>query len=527
MGTTETERQLVALPRGKGRVYLNWRLLPEDDPREAFHVERRFGEGPWQQITKAPVTEATEFTDTPEPAGLYRYRVVSARGPSRAVSMDTTLPATNLAVEFALVRAPSLKRVRMAVGDLDDDGRCEFLVLDGKDGRLVLTAYTLDGEVMWEAETGLPAAGGWDGRSWHVPFMARDVNDDGRTEVVFHTAGEDGFEGDYYERGEPHERLVAVDGQTGETVWQAPWPGTHPRVMLNVGRLRGDHGAPSVVVVDGTYGDELVTAVDGATGQLQWQVRQERPAGHNVDIGDVDDDGRQEVIVGGVCYRGDGTVLWQAEPFGHTDVSKPARYLPDRPGLQTLFLVESHNPGVYLVDQGGRTIWQEPFGHAHWCWIGRHEGCGDTLMIHAAEKGEREYFPVYYPDGRVLGEFTRWQAHHYAAVGWRADGCTAFINRGRQAIVGLDERLDEYPLPGAELPTGTRLKDRNHVCLDIVGDYREEYVGVDYEKGTLFVAANPQPARRRAPSPNEDPAYRRERSQFGTGYYTYLCPPAP
>ena len=39
----------------------------------------------------------------------------------------------------------------------------------------------------------------------------------------------------------------------------------------------------------------------------------------------VDADGVQEVICGGVCYNGDGTVRWHAEPFGHTDISKPAR----------------------------------------------------------------------------------------------------------------------------------------------------------------------------------------------------------
>ena len=71
--------------------------------------------------------------------------------------------------------------------------------------------------------------------------------------------------------------------------------------------------------------------------------------------------GAWRCIAGGICYRGDGTVLWEAEPFGHTDVSKPAKFLPDVPGLQVLYLVEKENPGVYLVDAQGKTLWKVPF----------------------------------------------------------------------------------------------------------------------------------------------------------------------
>jgi len=278
-------------------------------------------------------------------------------------------------VEFSLRRPAQLPFVRMAVGELCNDGRCGFLVLDADGPELVLDAFSLAGRPLWGFRTGLPARGGWDGRSWHVPFAAWDVNADGRTEVLLH-AGPGGARGDdSYEAAGPDERLVALDAATGEVVWQVPWPARRPRVMLTVAHLDGPDEPACAVVLDGTYGDELVTAVDGATCHTRWQVRHERPAGHNLDAADLTEDGA------------------------------------------------------------------------------------------------------------------------------------------------------EQPLSGGELPLGARLKARNHVCVDLLGDYREEFAGIDHERGTVFVATNPAPTRRRAFSPMQDFAYRHERSQLGSGYYTYIAPP--
>jgi hypothetical protein len=145
-------------------------------------------------------------------------------------------------------------------------------------------------------------------------------------------------------------------------------------------------------------------------------------------------------------------------------------------------------------------------------------------MIHAAEKGEKLFFPVYYPDGRLWRELTKHQAHRYAAVGWAADGVTCFAHRIEKQIVRLDEQAEPQVIPGSALPVGSGF-GRIQIAADLVGDFRENFAAVDYERGTFFVAANPEPAGRRRLSPLEDFAYRHERSQIGSGYYTYICPP--
>ena len=424
--TQSIDRFLTALPRGEGQVYLSWRLLTDDSPSAVFEVQRRQPGGTWETVSSEPIMDSTDFVDTVAEKTVYEYRVIENDRHSEPVTVDAGANPTNLAFEFPLCYPPERYPYLFAIGDLENNGRYGVVIRESRQGRIQVCAYTLAGKRLWQIDTGLPDRGGWDGRGHHVPVVVCDINGDGRSEVLFHRGPGHEFPDHFYAEAGPDETLVAVDSETGDVVWETEWHATRPRVMFTTGYLNGMDAAPSIVILDGTYGDVVLTAVDGRSGNVQWRVEQARPAGHNLDIDDVDDDGRMEVICGGICYRGDGTVLWEAEPFGHTDVSKPAKFLPDEPGLQTLYLVEKHNPGVYLVDSQGKTLWHVPFGHAHWSWIGRYAVGGDALMIHAAEKGEKEYFPIFFPDGREWLEITRHQAHRYAAIGWSADGETCF-----------------------------------------------------------------------------------------------------
>jgi hypothetical protein len=523
MSPKTVDRFLTALPRGGRQVYLSWRLLKSDLLQEPFHVQRRRDGASWTTVSNA-ITTSTDYLDTAPDLASFQYRIVSTQDQSKPVSVDAAAPATNLAFEFSLQDVPQHYPLRMAVGDLCNDGRYGVIVTESLGKRIWVCAYTLEGKLLWKHDTGLPDHGGWDGRMHHVPIAAWDVNQDGRTEVIFHRGPGVAFPDDFYAEAGPDETIVAVDGESGEIIWEAPWPATRPRVMFTIGYLHGMDEAASIVVQDGTYGNETLTAIDGRTGKTQWQVHQPRPAGHNLDIDDITGDGRMEVIAGGICYSGDGARLWEAEAFGHTDVSKPAHYLPERPGKQILYLVEKNNPGVYMVDANGATLWNVPFGHAHWSWIGRYPVGGDQLMIHAAEKGEREYFPIFYPDGREWLELTRHQAHRFAAVGWSADGFICFAHRKEHRIYTLDSEGNQVAIPDSELPAGA-LFGRHQVAVDLIGDYRENFGAIDYEKGTFFVAQNPLPAGHRALSPIEDFTYRHERNQLGSGYYTYIAPP--
>ena len=529
-------RYLAALPRGEGKVFLSWRLLADDSPKAAFGVERSpAGSGNWTRVSGAPIADSTNLVDvTPRP-GRYEYRAIDADGTrSETVAVDSAAPAGIASLDVPLPEDHNVQG--LALGDLCNDRRMGYVLRTVKGKTIWLLAYSHAGKPLWRIDTHMPAVGEWDGSTLHVPMLCWDVNADGRTEVVFRMDKE--FSGAEKHTGAGQaETLTAVDGQTGDVVWQCPWPGTRGRVMATVGHLRGRDRNAQVVVQDETYGDLVLTAVDGLAGATIWRAEQPRPGGHNLDVGDIDGDGVQEVICGGVCYNGDGTVRWQAEPFGHTDISKPARIDPSRDGLQIWYAVESDNPGVYLVDNKGRTIFKEAFRHAHYGWVARHTAAAPGLQPHTAEDARQEYgaakagaredghFPIFLPDGRHWLNLTDWQRKNFVPVHWDAGPEVAFaIRKENKRVVRLfpDGRIED--LPDGKLPEGGRY-GRNLAAVDVIGDFRENIVTIDEDRNSLVVLTNPTACNVRGCSPCEDFEYRHDRSQLASGYYIYLSPP--
>ena len=530
-------RYLLALPRGARQIFLAWRLLANDAPGAPFHLERRPGEDePWQRITDAPLTASTNFLDQAPAAISYQYRVSPLNGSSsEIVSVNAAAPASLAALDVPL--NPDDNPAWIVVGDMENDGRPGYAMTSKRAGTVWVLAYSHTGKLLWERNTNLPAGGGWNGSAHHVPLLAWDLNNDGRTEVAFHSYRGD-FPKDYYDSGvDEGEFLTALDAATGDLVWESPWPAKKCRVMMTVGHLRGLDQPASVVVLDETYGDETLTAIDGATGRHTWQVDQERAAGHNLDIADIDGDGVQEVICGGICYNGDGTIRWEAEEFGHTDISKPAKIDPGRPGLQIWYAVEKLNTGVYLVDKDGQTLFKRPYRHAHYGWLARHAPGVAGLHPHTAEDAraeygamdagmrERQHNPIFLPDGTEWLNLSEWQRKNFVPVHWAEGPLVSFaIRKENKRVVQLLPTGEIEELPNSKLPEGG-VYGRNLACIDVIGDYRENIITVDRDRHTLMVLANPNVAQSRGYSPNDDFSYRHDRSQFGSGYYVYLSPP--
>jgi hypothetical protein len=433
-----------------------------------------------------------------------------------------------LARDIPLVPGDRIQGV--IVGDLENSGRLGYIVRAARENAIHLIAYGHEGAKLWEFDTGLPARGGWDGSMHHCPFLCWDLNGDGRSEVALHS-----YPGRYpterYDTAIEGERFTVLDSATGSLVWETDWPAVQSRVMMTVGLLEGIARPAQVVVQDETYRGVVLTALNGVDGSVKWRIVQARGGGHNLDIADIDGDGVQEVICGGVCYNGNGTLRWEAEPFGHTDISKPAPIVPGLDGLQVYYAVEGpprELNGVYLVDKDGRTLWKAPYRHAHYGWIARHAPGVPGLHPHTAEDGRREeqdHFPIFLPDGSTWLNLTDWQRKNFVPVHWDEGDQVVFIVRKEdKRIVRLLENGEIEDLPDAKLPEGGEY-GRNLGCVDLLGDYRENVVAVDVERHRLMVLANPTGATRRGYSPWEDFVYRHDRSQLGSGYYIYLSPP--
>ena len=519
------DRRLIALPRGKGRVFLSWRLLKSDPGSATFFVEQMLN-GTWRFPADVAVADSTTIEFEADGEGPQQFRIIAPDGtPSETATCDPSAEASLIAREHDL--DPDARVQGVIIGDIQNNGRYGFAVRSAKGGTIWMTAIGLDGERLWEIDTRLPEHGGWDGSMQHVPFLMWDLNGDGRTEVAFHA-----YEGTYptedYDEATEGELFRVVDGATGETVWDAPWPAIRSRVMMTVGHLDGIDQPASVVVLDETYGDVTLTALKGVDGSVKWRIDQARGAGHNLDIADIDEDGIQEVLCGGVCYNGDSTLRWEAEPFGHTDLSKPCRIDPDREGMQIWYAVEKENTGVYLIDKEGKTIWKHPFKHAHYGWIARHAPGVPGLQPHTAEdsrRSEQDHYPIYLSDGSTWLNLTDWQRKNFVPVHWDEGQEVVFIIRKEdKRVVRLLESGEIEDLPEGKLPE-TAEYGRNLGCVDVLGDYRENIVTVDPVNHKLLVLANPSTMSTRSHSPVESFEYRHDRSQLGSGYYIYLSPP--
>jgi hypothetical protein len=507
-------------------VYLSWRLLPSDPASAAFYIEHLVN-GTWRFPTDAVVVDSTTISFYIDASGPQKFRVIAHDGtPSETATVDVDAQPGLAARSHAL--DPVARVQGVIVGDLQNTGRYGFVVRSAKGGTVWMTAIGLDGDHLWEIDTNLPERGGWDGSMHHVPFLMWDLNGDGRTEVAFHSY-KGRYPTDSYDQTVDGEHLTVLDGETGQVVWEANWPAINSRVMMTVGHLDGIDAPASMVILDETYGDVTLTAIDGLDGSVKWRVDQARGAGHNLDIADIDEDGVQEVICGGICYNGDGSRRWEAEPFGHTDLSKPCRIDPRLPGMQVWYAVEKENTGVYLVDKDGNTLWKHPFRHAHYGWIARHAPGVDGLHPHTAEDSrcdEQNHYPIYLPEGSTWLNLTDWQRKNFVPVHWDERPEVAFIIRKEdKRVVRLLESGEIEDLPESKLPE-TAEYGRNLGCVDILGDCRENIVTVDPVNHELLVLANPAPMTTRALSPIESFEYRHDRSQLGSGYYIYLSPPA-
>ena len=533
-------RYLVGLATG-GSVCLSWRLLESDAPDMPFWVERATVEGDisgsWERLTPEPLRDRTNYEDHQPYQGTYDYRVVDGEGRiSETVRQSFGVPRSNVALRVPLPLNDDVQGI--IVGDLENNGRMGYVVRCARGGTIWLIAIGHEGKQLWRYDTHLPVHGGWDGSMNHCPWAAWDVNHDGRTEVLVHDYPVDGaYPTEDYSTAIDGETMTCLDGETGEVVWCVPWPAQQSRVMMTLAYLRGRDEAPCMVVQDETYGPVDLTALRGEDGGVFWQVHQTRPGGHNLDVADIDEDGVQEVICGGMCYNGDGTVRWEAEWFGHTDINKPAYIDRSLPGKQIWYAVEGDNPGVYLVDNEGRTLWKEPYRHAHFGWVARHTAQIQGLQPHTAEDGRVEYGagdagmrqvehnPIFAFNGRHWQNLTEEQRKCFVPVHWDARPEVCFVMRKRnKRVVRLAPSGEIVDLPDGTLPE-TAVFGRNMVCVDVCGDYREEIVTVDEADNSLIVLSNMTPHDYRGYSPAETFEYLHDRSQLGSGYYLYLSPP--
>jgi rhamnogalacturonan endolyase len=418
-------RGIVALPRPEGGLFVSWRLFGTDLEGIAFNLYRDGGDGPPVRVNAKPISGATCTIDaTADPTAAAEYFLRPVIGGVEGASSRPVKAWQGDHLEIPIQPIEGYQPGDASMADLDGDGELEIVLHQvsrprdngsaGVTGEPVLDAYELDGTQLWRINLGKNIREG----EHYTQFMVYDLDGDGRAEVVCKTAdgtidGTGSVIGDAekdwrtLEQGSPRdgrilagpEFLTVFDGPTGKALTTTDYvPGRDPingwggiggnagndsfgnrcdRFLACVAYLDGER--PSVVMCRGVYGRIVLAAWDWREGRLsqRWvfdtgasypPFRDASPfagmGGHSLSVGDVDGDGRDEIVYQAMVVDDDGTGLYSSG-LRHGDAMHFTDIDPDRPGQEVFTIQENEDhaerfqtPGAALRDvRTGEILW--------------------------------------------------------------------------------------------------------------------------------------------------------------------------
>ena len=411
------DRGVVALVQQDGTAYVSWRVLGYDPQAVAFNVYRTVGAADAVKINDKPITGATLLIDKGFSAALgatYSVRPV-IDGRELAADGHFSIPAGAAPKPYISIPINTPEGYHAgdaSIGDLDGDGRYDIVVhmvgiaqdnsRSGVTTDPIFKAYTLDGKELWTINLGKNIREG----AHYTQFMVYDLDNDGRAEVVMKTSDGtiDGTgkvlgdanavhrnDGGHILRGP--EWLTVFDGATGRAidtvdylpkrglttndptsdqlkqVWGDGYGNRGDRFLAAVANVAGDR--PSVVMCRGYYTRTFLAAYDYKDGKLSSRWLFDSGSGpesnrkfagqgnHNLSVADIDGDGLDEIIYGGMVVDHDGTGMYSSG-IGHGDAMHVGDLVPENPGLEMVRIQERFSDaGLHMIDlKTGNVMWK-------------------------------------------------------------------------------------------------------------------------------------------------------------------------
>ena len=360
------DRGLTATPSADGKgIYLSWRLLEQDGTDTSFHLYRS-ANGKTQRLSKNPIKNTCDFVDQTPVSGKATYWICALDKKKKVI--DTS---SKLDVDCSLLRNyqsiklnRNIKAGKIAVADLNGDGIYDYIIrtpeknvdpgmpgtLDGSTYQI--EAYLSDGTFLWSKDLGQGIEPG----VWYSPFIAYDFNGDGKAEIALKTAPETTKRNEKGRVDSGEEYLSVWDGMTGKEIARVDWPERNDRygnlVRQNrnqIGMAYLDGKTPYILACRGTYKLMTVDAWQLKDNKLErawrWDGDEENPVvrsmgSHNMVCGDVDEDGKDEILLGSCMLDDNGTLLWSTG-LGHPDKIYLTDIDPDRPGMEVFLCLSS------------------------------------------------------------------------------------------------------------------------------------------------------------------------------------------
>ena len=556
-------RGVVAIPEGDGKVFVGWRLLGTDPDDVTFNLYRESAGGKAVKVNPGPIAGATCLVDSGADSKQARsYFVRPVQGgrelePSAAFHLAADAPARPY-LTIPLQTLPGHSPNDASVGDLDGDGEYEIILkqeMRGRDnsqagttGETKLEAYTLGGRFLWRINLGKNIREG----AHYTQFMVYDLDGDGKAEVVCKTA--DGtIDGQGTAIGDPGadhrdssgfilkgpEFLTVFEGITGKalaTTDYIPPRGGHgdawgdnrgnrvDRFLAGVAYLDGVR--PSVIMCRGYYTRTVLAAWNWRDGKLSnvWtfdtdahsEYQTYRGQGnHNLRVGDVDGDGKDEIVYGACAIDDDGKGLYSTG-LGHGDAIHLSDIDPDRPGLEVFDIHERprHPNGAEFRDaRTGALIWGKPSPD-----VGR----GVALDVDPRHRGYEMWASgdgmngLWNVKGETISE--RKPRSCNFAVWWDGDLLRELLNGNQISKWNWMDGTETNLIRADNCSSNNGTKSTPALCADILGDWREEVLWKTVDGKELRIYSTTIPTEHRMFTLMHDPIYRLGVAYQNVGY---------
>ncbi|MGY0490758.1 rhamnogalacturonan lyase [Streptomyces sp. WG-D5] len=559
-----TARQAEKLDRGLVSVYtgtgnlVSWRWLGTDPNDVAFNVYRA-----GTKVNSTPITGSTNFFHDGAPSSAdYTVRAVvngteQADSPHaiqfRAGYKDVPIspPAGGTTPDGV---AYTYEANDASVGDLDGDGVLEFVLKwqptnakdnsqSGYTGNTIVDAVELDGTRLWRVDLGKNIRSG----AHYTQFQVYDYDGDGKAEVAMKTSDgtKDGKGTVIGSSSADHrnssgyvltgpEYLTMFNGQTGAAMgsvdyvpgrgtvssWGDSYGNRVDRFLAGTAYLDG--ARPSLIMARGYYTRSVIAAWDWRDGKFtrRWTFDTnsstnsgkgyDGQGSHSLSVGDVDNDGKDEIVYGAMAVDDNGNGLWTTKT-GHGDAQHLGDLDPSTSGLEYYKVSESTSQpaALYINPASGAVKWKL----AACCDNGR----GVAGDIYAGNDGAEAWSSS---DGSIRDEAGATKGRKPSSTNFLSwwDGDTT-----RELLDGT--HIDKYGtssdtrlLTGSGVHSNNGTKATPALSGDILGDWREEVVWPTSNNTALRIYSTPVETSTRITTLLHDTMYRTGLAWQNTAY---------
>jgi rhamnogalacturonan endolyase len=564
----DLNRGVVAMVQPDGNVFVSWRLLGTEPADVGFNVYRSVENAAPVKLNPAPLTGPTLFLDKTvdhTKSATYSVRPViqgeerPARGSYTVAANAPALPYISIPMQTPAGYSPN----DASVGDLDGDGQYEIVIHQtgrahdnsqaGVTDPPILQAYRLDGTKMWEINLGKNIREG----AHYTQFMVYDLDGDGKAEIACKTA--DGtVDGKGKVIGDPKanwvnpsgyilqgpEYLTVFDGATGAELATTKYiPGRHPETENPTGdQLKKEWGdgygnrndrflacvayldgrRPSLVMCRGYYTRTVLAAWNWRDGKLTniWTFDSDASSAnkkfagqgdHQVSVADVDGDGKDEIVYGGMCIDDDGKGLYSTG-LGHGDAMHVSDLDPSRPGLEVFRIQERFDDaGSHMFDaRTGQILWKKPSVKAG--RDGEGPGRGLAMDIDPRTKGAECWSfgagisGLFDCKGHLISRITPPSCNF--GVWWDGDLLREVLDRNAISKWNWNTSKLERMVVADGCASNNGTKATPCLSADIFGDWREEVIWRTEDNKELRIYTTTIPTNFRMYTLMDDPQYR-------------------